>query len=119
MDMAVGNEKKTVVKGDVIVVPSVAIREGVLKNIDITRDHFLHLYNNVAFDYFVYDSKKVSQVRQFATSNQIQIMVINIDAFLKRLRTRMMKRRAMLSIGKTIAFLGASRSSLFRRRIQS
>ncbi len=62
--------KKYGFKKFVIVVPSVAIREGVLKNIDITRDHFLHLYNNVAFDYFVYDSKKVSQVRQFATSNQ-------------------------------------------------
>jgi len=69
----------------VIVVPSVAIREGALKNLDITKAHFLHLYNNISYDYFVYDSKKVNQVRQFATSNQIQIMVINIDAFRKTL----------------------------------
>lgn len=67
----------------VIVVPSVAIREGVLKNLEITKEHFLHLYNHVSYDYFVYDSKKVNQVRQFAMSNQIQIMVINIDAFRK------------------------------------
>lgn len=80
--------KKYGFKKFVIVVPSVAIREGVLKNIEITRDHFLHLYNNVAFDYFVYDSKKVSQVRQFATSNQIQIMIINIDAFRKTLEDK-------------------------------
>jgi type III restriction enzyme len=80
--------KKYGFKKFVIVVPSVAIREGVLKNIDITRDHFLHLYNNVTFDYFVYDSKKVSQVRQFATSNQIQIMIINIDAFRKTLEDK-------------------------------
>ena len=67
----------------VIVVPSVAIREGVLKSIEITKEHFQTLYNNVAFDHFVYDSKKLGKVRQFATSNQIQIMVINIQAFQK------------------------------------
>ena len=67
----------------VIVVPSVAIREGVLKNLEITKEHFLHLFNHVSYDYFVYDSKKVNQVRQFAMSNQVQIMIINIDAFRK------------------------------------
>lgn len=67
----------------IIVVPSVAIREGTLKNIDITRDHFRALYNNVEFEHFVYDGKKASRLRQFATSNQLQIMVINIDAFRK------------------------------------
>ena len=67
----------------VIVVPSVAIREGVLKNLEITKEHFLHLFNHVSYDYFVYDTKKVNQVRQFAMSNQVQIMIINIDAFRK------------------------------------
>lgn len=67
----------------IIVVPSVAIREGTLKNIEITRDHFRALYNNIEFEHFVYDSKKANRLRQFATSNQIQIMVINIDAFRK------------------------------------
>ena len=67
----------------IIVVPSVAIREGVLKSIDIMKDHFRTLYNNAPFDYFVYDSKKLGRVRQFATSNQIQIMVINIQSFSK------------------------------------
>lgn len=67
----------------IIVVPSVAIREGTLKNLDITKDHFRALYNNVVFEYFVYDSKKANRLRQFATSNQLQIMVINIDAFRK------------------------------------
>lgn len=68
----------------IIVVPSVAIREGTLKNLQITEEHFKDLYNNVPYDYYVYDSKKVSQLRQFATSNQIQILVINIDAFRKK-----------------------------------
>ncbi len=67
----------------VIVVPSVAIREGVLKNIEITAEHFRVLYNNLPFEHFVYDARKVNRLRQFATSNTLQILVINIDAFRK------------------------------------
>ena len=67
----------------VIVVPSVAVREGVLKSIDMTKKHFLALYDNQPFNHFVYDSKKLGAVRQFATANQIQIMVINIQSFSK------------------------------------
>ena len=67
----------------IIVVPSVAIREGVLKNIEITAEHFRALYNNLTFESFVYDAKKVNRLRQFATSNMLQILVINIDAFRK------------------------------------
>src|SRR5205807_8394474 len=67
----------------IIVVPSVAIREGVLKNIEITAEHFRALYNNLPFEHFVYDAKKVNRLRQFATGNAVQILVINIDAFRK------------------------------------
>lgn len=67
----------------IVIVPSVAIREGTIKHIEITTDHFKAIYNNVAFEYFVYDSKKPDKIRQFATSAQMQIMVINIDAFNK------------------------------------
>lgn len=67
----------------IVVVPSVAIREGVLKNIEITTEHFRALYNNLPFEHFVYDAKKVNRLRQFATSNTLQILVINIDAFRK------------------------------------
>jgi type III restriction enzyme len=67
----------------IVVVPSVAIREGVLKNIEITADHFRMLYNNLPFEHFVYDAKKANRLRQFATSNTLQILVINIDAFRK------------------------------------
>jgi len=65
------------------VVPSVAIREGVLKNIEITREHFCALYNNLPLEYFVYDAKKVNKLHQFVVSNTLQILVINIDAFRK------------------------------------
>ena len=67
----------------IIVVPSVAIREGALKSINITKEHFQTLYEKAPFDHFVYDSRRLGKVRQFATSNQIQIMVINIHSFQK------------------------------------
>jgi len=67
----------------IIVVPSVAIREGVLKNIEITADHFRALYDNMPFEHFVYDAKRVNRLRQFATGNTLQLLVINIDAFRK------------------------------------
>jgi type III restriction enzyme len=67
----------------IIVVPSVAIREGALKNIEITADHFRALYDNVPFEHFIYDAKRVNRLRQFATGNTLQILIINIDAFRK------------------------------------
>lgn len=72
----------------IIVVPSVAIREGVLKSLEITKEHFGALFNNVVYEYFNYDSKKLGRLRNFAVSNQIQIMVINIDAFRGDEKTR-------------------------------
>ena len=67
----------------VIVVPSVAIKEGVYKSLEITKEHLKMLYDNAQYDYFVYNSGKLGQVRSFATNDYIQIMVINIDAFRK------------------------------------
>lgn len=67
----------------VIVVPSVAIREGVLKSLQITREHFQTLYDFERIEFSVYESSRVNQLRNFALSNAIQILVINIDAFAK------------------------------------
>ena len=67
----------------IIVVPSVAIREGIKKSLEITEEHFSELYPGVGFKAFMYDSSKMNQVREFATSNDIQVMIINIDAFRK------------------------------------
>jgi type III restriction enzyme len=67
----------------VIVVPSVAIREGVLKNLEITHEHFQNLYDNIPVHYMVYDSNKISSLRGFATGNNIEVLVINIDSFAK------------------------------------
>ena len=68
----------------VIVVPSVAIKEGVYKSLQITEEHFKGLYAGVPFDYFLYDSSKLGQVRNFATSPQIQIMVVTVGAINKK-----------------------------------
>jgi len=67
----------------IIVVPSVAIREGVYKSFEMTHDHFAAAYDNVSFRPFIYNSTKLSDVRRFAVSLNIEIMIINIDAFKK------------------------------------
>ena len=48
-----------------IVVPSIAIKEGVYKSIQMTDDHFRALYSGTPFEYFLYDSAKLGQVRSF------------------------------------------------------
>lgn len=67
----------------IIVVPSVAIKEGVVKNLQITREHFDSLYSKPKLDWYVWDPKKRGQAKQFATNDSLQIMVINIDSFAK------------------------------------
>lgn len=67
----------------IVVVPSVAIREGVMKNLEITREHFAAEYDNPEMNFYVWDSKKTGQAREFATNDTLQIMVINIDSFAK------------------------------------
>ena len=68
----------------VIVVPSVAIKEGVYKSLQITEEHFKALYAGPPCEYFLYDSSKLGQVRNFATSAHIQIMVVTVGAINKR-----------------------------------
>ncbi|MBE6312713.1 MAG: DEAD/DEAH box helicase [Bacteroidales bacterium] len=67
----------------VIVVPSVPIREGVLKNLQITHEHFQTLYDNTPIRFYVYDRNKISQLRGFAAGDNIEVLVINIDSFAK------------------------------------
>ena len=67
----------------IIVVPSVAVREGVLKTLEITRKHLSELYDNAPYRYYAYDSANLSQIRQFALSDSVEIMVMTIDSFNK------------------------------------
>lgn len=68
----------------IIVVPSIAIKEGTLKNLQITTEHFGKEYDIKTMKYFVYDSKKPNILRDFAVSNDLRIMIMNIDAFNKK-----------------------------------
>lgn len=68
-----------------IVVPSVAIKEGTYKTLQITREHFENLYPMAkGYEYFLYDSSKLGQVRNYATSTNIQIMVVTVGAINKK-----------------------------------
>ena len=67
----------------VIVVPSVAIKEGVYHTIETAAEHLKGLYAGAPFDFFIYDSSNLSPVRNFATSPQIQIMVMTVGAINK------------------------------------
>lgn len=65
----------------IIVVPGKAIREGVLNSLDLTREHLRSLYGNPSYDFFAYNSKRPADLRAFATSNNLSVMLINIEAF--------------------------------------
>ncbi|MGY1592262.1 DEAD/DEAH box helicase family protein [Geodermatophilus sp. SYSU D00708] len=67
----------------VIVVPSIAIREGVLSSLRLLKEHIRELYDGLQFDSYVWDSRFPTRVHQFATASHLQIMVINIDSFTK------------------------------------
>ena len=68
----------------VIVVPSIAIKEGVYKSLQMTEDHFRALYSGTPFEYFLYDSRKLGQVQNFAASPHVQIMVVTVGAINKQ-----------------------------------
>jgi type III restriction enzyme len=64
----------------VILVPSVAIREGVSTSIRLMREHFRGLYPSQPFDAFVYSGKNAEEVQSFATSTNVQILIMTIDS---------------------------------------
>jgi type III restriction enzyme len=67
----------------VIVVPSVAIREGVEQSLNTLREHFAGIYEGAQYGVVKYDSKDLARLRGFANSNSMQFLIINIDAFNK------------------------------------
>ena len=67
----------------IIVVPSIAIREGVAKSFEMTREHFLEDYG-IQPRVFIYDSKSPQNIKSFSTDGGIQVMIINVQAFNSR-----------------------------------
>ncbi len=91
----------------VIIVPSIAIREGVLTSIRLMKDHFAELYDNTPIEAQVYDSKQVSRLRGFATANTLQVLILNIQAFDKA-STIMQKENDRMNGRKPIEFIQAT-----------
>lgn len=67
----------------IVIVPSVAIYQGVIKSIEMTREHFKGLYSNEHLSLIDYDSSEISKLRDFATSQFLQVMVMTMAAFNK------------------------------------
>ena len=67
----------------IIVVPSIAIREGVAKSLEITAEHFLETYHKKARS-FIYNSKQLHHLESFSSDAGINVMVINVQAFAAR-----------------------------------
>ena len=67
----------------IIVVPSIAVKEGVLKTFEITRDHFQAWFENLPYKFYAYDSGGHSQIRQFTSSSNLEFMVMTLASFNK------------------------------------
>ena len=65
----------------VVVVPSIAIREGVLKSFESMQEHFAQEYNGKRMSYFIYNSKQLSKIDAFASDAGMHVMIINTQAF--------------------------------------
>lgn len=100
--------RKYGLKKFIIVVPSVAIREGVQKALDLTAGHFAGLYQSQPVDWWTYDSRQVSRLRGFALSNELQVLIINIDAFNKKANNVIHQHQDRLSGLKPIEFIQAA-----------
>jgi len=64
----------------IVVVPSIAIREGVFKSLEITAEHFLEEYGKRA-RFFIYNSKQLHNLESFSSDAGVNVMVINVQAF--------------------------------------
>jgi type III restriction enzyme len=103
----------------VVVVPSVAIKEGVYKTLQITEEHFRAIYAGTPFEYFLYDSSKLGQVRNFATSPNIQIMVVTVGAINKKDVNNLYKDTEKIGGEKPIDLIKATRPILIVDEPQS
>lgn len=104
----------------IIVVPSIAIKEGVYKTLQITRDHFENLYPNAkGYEYFLYDSSKPGQVRNYASSPNVQIMVVTVGAINKKDVNNLYKESEKMAGERPIDLVRATRPVLIVDEPQS
>ena len=93
----------------IILVPSVAIREGVKSSIQLMREHFRHLYPQINMDYTVYSGDRAEEVRDFATATSLQFLVMTIDSIRGNKNTRIIhQQRDKLSGLRPLDYLQAT-----------
>lgn len=71
----------------IVVVPSIAIREGVYKSFQVTQEHFAEEYGKKV-RFFIYNSARLTEIDRFASSNAICVMIINVQAFNKDVQAK-------------------------------
>ena len=87
----------------IVVVPSIAIREGVKKSFDMMEDHFFEHYGKKA-RYFIYNSKNLNQLDNFSASKDIYVMIINAQAFASSLKEGAKNEAARIIYSKQDSF---------------
>lgn len=87
----------------IVVVPSIAIREGVKKSFEITADHFMEYYGKKA-RFFVYNSSNLNQLDNFSSSSGINVMIINTQAFASSLKENGKSKEARIIYSKRDEF---------------
>ena len=87
----------------IVVVPSIAIREGVKKSFEVMEDHFFEYYGKKA-RYFVYNSKNLNQLDNFSSSKDIYVMIINSQAFASSLKEGAKNEAARIIYSKQDSF---------------
>ena len=87
----------------IVVVPSIAIREGVKKSFEITADHFMEYYGKKA-RFFIYNSRNLNQLDNFSQSSGINVMIINTQAFASSLKENSRSKEARIIYSKRDEF---------------
>lgn len=67
----------------IIIVPSIAIKEGVLKTYKITQEHFKNIYGNITYRMFDYDSSQINELQNFYNSDDVEIMLMTVQSINK------------------------------------
>lgn len=93
----------------IVVVPSVAIKEGVYKTVELTADHFAQLYAGARIHCFQYDSAKLGTIHNFSISSNIELMITTVGAINKRDFNKLYQESELLHGDKPIDRIRATR----------
>ncbi|MBQ7480096.1 MAG: DEAD/DEAH box helicase family protein [Selenomonadaceae bacterium] len=101
----------------IIVVPSIAIREGVYKSFQVTQEHFAEEYGK-KIRFFIYKSSQLTEIDRFASDSSIHVMIINVQAFNARGKDLFCGRNERVNVFPATAAGGGSQNPLCQRAFQ-